>query len=159
MTHAGPVQRAPSAEWPGYQRAQPASVFWLGKHCVVAAWLGLTLAVLSPPHGSGVALCWVETATGIPCPGCGLTRSLSCGIRGLFAASWQYHPMGLLILGLFLFTAAQSLLPAVIRRRLAGFVEARARLFNTLYLAFVAVFVGFGIARALVHLIAAWPRA
>jgi hypothetical protein len=67
--------------------------------------------------------------------------------------------MGLLILGLFLFTAAQSLLPAVVRRRLARFVEARARLFNTLYLAFVAVFVGFGVARALVHLVAAWARA
>lgn len=159
MTDASPAQRAPAVAWQRFQRAQPASVFWLGKHCVVAAWLGLALAVLSPPHGSGVALCWVETATGVPCPGCGLTRSLSCGIRGLFPASLQYHPMGLLILGLFLFTAAQSLLPAVVRRRLAGFVEARARLFNAIYRAFVVVFVGFGVARALVHLVAAWPRA
>src|SRR5258707_14511868 len=72
---------------------------WLGWPCMMAAWLGLILAVISPAHGSGVKLCWFESATGIPCPGCGMTRSLSCGIRGMFAESWHYHPLGLLVLG------------------------------------------------------------
>ena len=40
-----------------------------------------------------------------------MTRSLSCGIRGMFLESWEYHPMGLFVLALFVVTAAQSLFP------------------------------------------------
>jgi hypothetical protein len=129
---------------------------WLGKHCVVAAWLGLFLALISPPHGLGLPLCWFQSATGVPCPGCGLTRSLSCGIRGLFLESWQYHPMGLVILALFVFTAVQSALPGIYCDRLGRFMQARAFFFNTLYLTFVTVFVSFGATRALVHWVSIW---
>ena len=128
-----------------------ASRLWFGKPCVIAAWLGLFLAVVSPPHGSGLSVCWFEQATGLPCPGCGLTRSLSCGIRGMFLESWHYHPMGLVILALFLFTAAQSLLPKRFRDGLARYIQARAKAVNLLYLVFVTVFVSFGVVRALLH--------
>jgi hypothetical protein len=60
--------------------------------------------------------------------------------------------MGLLILALCGFTAAQSLLPRPARDRLAQIIKDHALLFNAIYLAFVAVFVGFGLARALHHL-------
>ena len=128
-----------------------ASRLWLGKPCVIVAWLGLFLAVVSPPHGSGISVCWVEQATGLPCPGCGLTRSLSCGIRGMFPESWHYHPMGLFILVLFVFIAAQSLLPKPHRDGLARHVQARAKAANIFYLMFVTAFVSFGVARALLH--------
>jgi len=129
---------------------------WLGKHCVLAAWLGLFLALISPPHGLGLPLCWFHSATGLPCPGCGLTRSLSCGIRGLFLESWQYHPLGLAILALFIFTAAQSVLPTVHRERLGRFIQSRALFFNALYLAFVMAFVCFGAARAIFQWSSVW---
>jgi hypothetical protein len=138
--------------------AHHAGARWLGKPCVAAAWLGLLLAVISPPHGSGVALCWFESSTGLPCPGCGMTRSLSCGIRGMFHESWEYHPMGLLVLALFVVTAAQSLFPKPIRNRLMRFIEAHGRVFNTFYLVFIIAFVSFGTVRALVHLGAAWTN-
>lgn len=125
---------------------------WLGRTPVCVAWLGLLLAAVSPPHGTGFTLCWLKAATGLPCPGCGLTRSLSCGVRGLFLESWQYHPMGLLILALFVFTAGTSLLPAGRRERLARYMESRAVLFNALYLAFAASFIGYGLVRALAEL-------
>jgi hypothetical protein len=118
--------------------------------------VGLFLALISPPHGSGIALCWFQSATGLPCPGCGMTRSLSCGIRGMFAESWNYHPMGLFVLGLFLLTAAQSLCTNTFRDRLAGFMQARARVFNGLYLAFIVTFVSFGLIRALLHFGGVW---
>jgi hypothetical protein len=130
-----------------------ASHRWLGKYCVLVAWLGLLLATVSPPHGSGVSLCFFQDATGVPCPGCGLTRSLSCGLRGMFLASFQYHPMGLLILALFIFTAGQSLLPQAHRDGIVRFMQSRATLFNALYLVFVVTFVSFGAARALHHLV------
>ena len=133
-----------------------AGACWLGKHCVAVAWLGLGLAVLSPPHGFGVPVCWFQSSTGLPCPGCGMTRSLSCAVRGMFAESWHYHPMGLFVLLLFLLTAAQSLLPDRVHGALVRFVQARAFAFNSLYLAFVVAFLSYGVLRAFFHLGGTW---
>src|SRR5262249_17002125 len=65
---------------------------WLAKPSVAAAWLGLALAFVTPPHGTGFTVCWFKNSTGLPCPGCGLTRSFSCALRGMFLESWHYHP-------------------------------------------------------------------
>lgn len=132
---------------------QPQAVarLWLGKYSVAVAWAGLVLAILLPPHGAGLAMCWMESATGVPCPGCGMTRSLACAARGMFAESWSYHPFGLFVLALFLFTAIQSLWPKEARARLVHFMQARALFFNSAYLVFVVAFVGFGAMRALSH--------
>src|SRR5438105_1681677 len=100
-----------------------ASIRWLGNHCVLAAWLGLSLAIVTPPHGTGFTICWFKNCTGLPCPGCGLTRSLSCAMRGMVPESWQYHPMGLLILFLLISIALASLLPPYLKQRLARYME------------------------------------
>ena len=70
----------------------------------------------------------------------------------MWLESWHYHPMGLLILALFAFTAAQSLLPRPARERMAQALKHRALLFNAAYLVFVVVFISFGLVRALLHL-------
>jgi hypothetical protein len=137
--------------WRWLHEPRHAAKLWFGRWSVVAAWLGLFLAVITPPHGIGVSLCWFESATGVPCPGCGMTRSLSCALRGLFVESWQYHPLGWLVLGLFVVIAGQSVLPARRREVMMRFVEARALWFNSFYLIFVGTFVLFGLVRALVH--------
>jgi hypothetical protein len=72
----------------------------------------------------------------------------------MFLESFNYHPLGAVILVLFAFTAAQSLCPASFRARLADYLRLRATLSNSFYLGFVAVFVGFGATRALLHLAA-----
>ncbi|HWI57550.1 MAG TPA: DUF2752 domain-containing protein [Bacillota bacterium] len=156
MTGARPVLTLldPARLW--LQPTRRVYDLWLGRHCVWVAWLGLLAATLSPPHGSGFLVCWVQSATGVPCPGCGLTRSLSCGLRGRFLESWHYHPMGLLILALFAFTALQSLCPKTLRDRLAQYLQSRPALFHALYLASVATFLSFGLLRGLLHLAAAW---
>jgi hypothetical protein len=125
---------------------------WQGPWTVCAAWLGLFLAAITPPHGTGTTVCWIKQCTGIDCIGCGLTRSLSCGLRGMFTESFGYHPFGLFILALFLFTAIVSLVPSA-RQRVAVVMEARPVLFNGLYVASVATFVGFGTIRALIEII------
>src|SRR2546428_7570 len=127
----------------------PAARRWLGAPCICAAWAGLLLALLTPPHGTGFTVCWLRSATGIPCPGCGLTRSLSCGLRGMFTESWHYHPMGFVVLALFVTIAAASVVPGI-HNYLNRLIESKARLFNILYLGFVVTFVVFGLVRALV---------
>jgi hypothetical protein len=125
---------------------------WLNWRCIIVAWLALALGILSPPHGFGVAICWWQGSTGLPCIGCGLTRSLSCALRGMFLESFSFHPMGLPIAALFAFTAGQSLFPKSVRSRLAQYIQSRALFFGLLYASFVTVFVAFGVVRALLHL-------
>jgi len=81
-----------------------------------------------------------------------MTRSLSCGLHGLFVESWRYHPLGLPVLGLFLMTAGQSLLPRGHRSEIRSFIGAHESGFKAGYLVFVMIFVGYGILRAGVQL-------
>lgn len=48
--------------------------------------------------------CTFRRVTGVPCPGCGLTRCFICLMRGDVARAWGYNPSGLL---LFVVVAAQ----------------------------------------------------
>jgi hypothetical protein len=131
-----------------------AADIWLGKCSVTVAWVGLFVAALTPPHGSGVSLCWFGAATGIPCPGCGVTRSVSCALRGMLYESSRFHPMGVLLLMLFIFTAGQSILPKHLRECLRSFIEAKAIWYKAFYAGFVTMFISFGTTRALLHLAA-----
>ncbi len=119
---------------------------------VVVAWLVLAVVFVHPPHGTGVNVCMLRTATGVPCPGCGLTRSLSCAARGMIDDSLHYHPMGIVVLTVLAAVATVSLLPATRRARIAAAIERRAGLADTLYFAFVAAFIGHGVVRAAAHL-------
>lgn len=64
--------------------------------------------LLSPPNRGSTYLrifsipipdtCSFRNLTGLPCPGCGLTRSIVAGMHGDFRASLVYHRLGLLTL-------------------------------------------------------------
>jgi hypothetical protein len=125
---------------------------WQGPYMVCAAWLGLFLAAITPPHGTGTTVCWIKQSTGISCLGCGLTRSMSCGLRGMFAESLSYHPFGLFILALSLFTAITSLFP-FLRRRVTIYMAMRPLFFNGLYFVFVFGLVAFGTVRAVIEIL------
>jgi Protein of unknown function (DUF2752) len=128
------------------------SQLWLSTPMLSASWAGLLLAGITLPHGSGITICCMQSATGIPCPGCGLTRSMSCGLRGLFAQSWDYHPFGVPILLLFICACALSLAPAT-RKKFEHLIDSHPALFKNTYQVFVVAFVGFGVIRAFTHLL------
>ena len=136
----------------GFVSQRDPARLWLSKPSIFVAWAGLALGVLYPANGFGASICWVQSATGIPCIGCGMTRSLSSGLHGMFAESWRYHPFGPFVLLLFLLTAVLSLAPATFHARIIAFMRRHASAFNAIYLAFATLFVGFGVARALAHL-------
>ncbi len=51
-------------------------------------------AFIIPPEGLGGSTCAMIQVAGIPCPSCGLTRSVSSVLHGEFLAAWQYNPFG-----------------------------------------------------------------
>ena len=72
----------------------------------------------------------------------------SCGLRGMVLESWHYHPMGLLILVLFVGMAVASLLPRATHEKFVSYLETHALVFNLICVLFVATFITFGVARA-----------
>jgi hypothetical protein len=91
-----------------------------------AAPVALLLGVLMPLPVQGgrsllglPSLCLFQTMTGLPCPGCGMTRSLVCCCHLRFADSIIYHPLGPVV---FIWSLAAALrrlpLPLSWRQRL-----------------------------------------
>jgi len=89
--------------------------------------LGVTVVaaaqVAAVSAGVGGWPCAFKAATGIPCPGCGLTRASVALLRGEFAAAFGAHAFApVLLLGLAALAVA-ALLPAAPRAAFAGLVE------------------------------------
>ncbi|MCK4342569.1 MAG: DUF2752 domain-containing protein [Phycisphaerae bacterium] len=129
---------------------------FFGRKSVIVAATVLLLAVLHPPRGLGVPVCWMKHATGMPCPGCGLSRSLSSSVRGDFATAWKQHPCGPILLPIFAGIVVVALLPISARRRFFRWVGRHPRLVNGLYGLLIAGFLTFGTARAGYHFYLRW---
>lgn len=83
------------------------------------AGLVLLAGIVLPPDvaAGGPVVCPFRLLTGLPCPGCGLTRSLVCLLHGDLASSIAFHPLGplvaLVLLGLILVEACAIARPAL----------------------------------------------
>ena len=60
-------------------------------------WPGASRPLLQVPH-----VCLFETLTGLPCPGCGMSRSLGAFFSGDAASAWALHPAGPVLASLLL---------------------------------------------------------
>jgi len=109
------------------------------------------LAAALPSQGAGVPICLFRYLTGLPCPGCGLTRSFSCILHGDFERGYDYHPFGYFLLPLFAMVAATLILPAAYRTRLENLVRARQSQLRHLYLTLIYGFIAFGAIRIVVY--------
>lgn len=74
----------------------------LGKMRKSVLLAGAVALVLMMAVGSGVG-CVIRRYTGIPCPGCGLSRAWFSVLRLDFPAAFRYHPMFWSIPVFFLF--------------------------------------------------------
>jgi hypothetical protein len=72
-------------------------LLWLGAGAaavalfLAAGWVGL-------PSGAGFTVCAFRRLTGIPCPGCGLTRAMAALARGELLLALHFHPFAPLVL-------------------------------------------------------------
>ncbi len=92
---------------------------------------------------AGVTLwtCPIRAATGIPCPGCGLTRASLEVLRGDFSASVQTHAFAPLVLTVLLTMLAALLLPAKWRDVLIGTVRTLEMRFGFTAWALTLIFI------------------
>lgn len=109
--------------------------------------LFLGLSILLPTDGLGVDICLMHRLTGLSCPGCGLTRSITCITHGELSKAAAYHPFGLIIWVLLLALTAYSLLPNAVRSALSEAAVRNDEAIRPAYRLFVTTFVGFGLLR------------
>ena len=70
---------------------------WLApllRQVVLCRALTVTMMVLGVAHLLGFSLwpCLFANVTGLPCPGCGMTRAMGALVRGDWNAAVQFHP-------------------------------------------------------------------
>jgi hypothetical protein len=112
-------------------------------------WLALAALAISfvfPVRGLGFDLCAFHAGTGLPCPGCGLTRGLSALSQGDLTAALALNPFVLFLWPTFLVLALLVVLP----RRPRAALEARLRRSRFAAKAYELVFwafLGFGALR------------
>ena len=111
----------------------------------------LVAAVVHPARGLGVPFCMLKLQFGIDCPGCGLTRSLSCAARGMCQDAWCYNVFGLPLLGMLVSVVLFGLLPGTIARQLVAFRARHARIVGFGIGVLLAAFLTHGAVRAAVH--------
>lgn len=107
--------------------------------------LALAFVIVDVPRllGSVPHVCLFQGLFGVPCPGCGVTRSLSLVARGRFATSMAVQPCGLLLV---IIVAVQS---ATRMARIAGWLtcERAGSMVRLLDRAVVSMLLGFWIFR------------
>ncbi len=119
-----------------------------------AAFGALVLVMLTaalPSQGAGIQICFFRYLTGLPCPGCGLTRSFSCILHGDFARGYEYHPFGFVLLPIFLLAAFTLFLPSSRRSQLEDFMRSRQSRLRLVYLTFIYGFIAFGVIRTALY--------
>ena len=72
----------------------------------------LAARIVNPDRPLPFDVCALKILAGLPCPTCGLTRSLCHALRGEWAASLGYHPAGVLLaaalIGWMVWSAAEA---------------------------------------------------
>lgn len=99
----------------------PHLVVFIACFCILIGAFILTPADSGTPYVrlGGVPIpnvCTIKNLTGLPCPGCGLARSIVAGIHGDVGMSLTYHRLGLLTLYYVCLQFVYSLIMLVIPR-------------------------------------------
>ena len=62
------------------------------------AFLGLLFLLLMPSNGFDISACIFNSVLDIPCPACGLTRSMSSLLKFNILQGFTFHPLGFIAL-------------------------------------------------------------
>lgn len=109
------------------------------------------LSFLIPRHGTAVPLCWVQGLVGLPCPGCGMSRSFANISQLHWTDAWGYHPFGLVFYPLVVSLALANLLPRPWLDEIRAWLGARDRMLRPAYLTVVVAFIAYGAVRLVIE--------
>lgn len=124
----------------------------VGQAMWFAGWLGLTLvaAWLQPDvhlHGThtqlGLPPCPSVILFGRPCPGCGMTTSVTAFVHGQFGLAFRAHPFGPPMYVLYTISAFAALWGWLRKTRM----DANTKLMNASLVTVLAAFLVFGVVR------------
>lgn len=73
--------------------------------------IGLVVATILPGDGLGISICMMQNMTGLPCPGCGLTRSVVHTLHLNLERAFFYNPFGIPVAFGMVYFALSSVLP------------------------------------------------
>jgi len=118
--------------------------------------VGVFIALLLPSRGLGVPMCAFNILTGAPCPGCGLTRSVTHAAHGSWIDAWYYHPFGITIFVAAAVLGLGLLLPRSLHARFVTRMAPAERPLRVLAWAFLVGFVTFGFGRLALWWLAGW---
>lgn len=68
----------------------------------ILALMSVLVLALIPSEGFNVILCPMQNIFGLPCPACGITRSMSSLLNLDVLHSFQYHPLGIIVLAVII---------------------------------------------------------
>ena len=72
--------------------------------------------------------CPIRTLTGIACPGCGITRALTCAVKLDFRGAFYYHPLWI------------TIIPLIVTLKILS-VKKKSRAFYAVLLSFIGLLV------------------
>lgn len=116
--------------------------------CIAIGAMLLGALILSPA-GTSFTTCAMKSSTGLPCPGCGLTRSVTSILHGKILAAWQYNPFGFGFLLLFVLASPSAFLPKKYRQRIKERLDPYKRTLLMVFLSFVLLMLTHGVMRSL----------
>jgi hypothetical protein len=99
------------------------------------------------PFSTGWDACLFHRMTGLPCPGCGMTRAFVALASGDWSVAVGAHPFVLIVYPAFALLGALALAPQEWVARVERELALRGRWLGRGYRVFVAAFLGFGVAR------------
>lgn len=117
------------------------------------ALFGFAVSFVLPTTGLGIDLCPLHAVTGLPCPGCGLTRGVSLVSQGEPLLAMGAHPFAPFFWAIFLALSVLAVLPQARVDALEGKLDVLEPAFTQTARLLMFAFFGFGLIRLVTFLV------
>lgn len=138
-------------EGDGREAEAPPAPAWLAHFTPRSRRLVACLALLAtfvfPTTGVGIDLCPIRFATGLPCPGCGVTRGMALLSQAEWERALHMNPWVFVLWPALLFWALTYFLPDRAIATLVQQIARREPLFTNVAKAWLALFTATGLVR------------
>jgi hypothetical protein len=117
--------------------------------CRLPSLLAILMIVMIPPDGFDFSVCLFQHLFDLPCPACGLTRSMASILHFEWVKSFLYHPLGGIVLA-YLILCLVTNQPDYLKSKLIAKRKIWQRIIS--YQFVILLFLGVWIARVMLSL-------